>query len=657
MLKVKAEKIEEDVKPAITKPEDDVVIGIDLGTTFSCVAVAVNGDIEIIANDQNKRTTPSSVAFSAVNSDRLIGEAAKNQAAQNPLRTVFDVKRLIGKKFENPVVQKDIKYLPYKVVNSDGRAYVELELKPGSGEFKAFSPEEISAMVLGKMKETAESFLRKPVSRAVVTVPAYFNDAQREATKNAGTIAGLDVVQIINEPTAAAIAYGFQKDKIPLKGKGKRKRTPPKPKSKILVYDLGGGTFDVSVLEVHGREFRVLAVGGDTHLGGGDFDRRVMEYFVDLIKRKHNGRDISGDSRALARLRKECERAKRALSNQSQVTLQIESFLDGETNFSEPLSRAKFDDLNMDLFKTTMDIVKTTLEDGKVKISEVDEIVLVGGSTRIVKVREMLKELFNGKEPNNGVNPDEAVAFGAAVLAAKLSGQADHSAQYGNVTLIDVIPLSLGMEVIGGLNCIIIPKNTVIPVKRSGTFYTVKDWQTRVFNKVVQGDRPLTKDCIELGRFYLDGITPALRGVTIIDRTLEVDVNGILTVTAKERRPGAEPKSLTIIDYKGFLTQAEIERMTREAKMMSEEDAIAKERVKAMNDLEKYIYDVKTIIGNSEIGNMMSSDDRTMLESAIQEDSLWLDVNKHSTKEVYDEKKKELGDLLNSIVTKVHNNS
>ncbi|CAN0926814.1 Luminal-binding protein [Linum grandiflorum] len=336
---------------------------------------------------------------------------------------------------------------------------------------------------------------------------------------------------------------------------------------------------------------------------------------------------------------------------------QIESFLDGVIDFSETLSRAKFDDLNMDLFKTTMDIVKTTLEDGKVKISEVDEIVLVGGSTRIVKVREMLKELFNGKEPNNGVNPDEAVAFGAAVLAAKLSGQPHHSAQYGNVTLIDVIPLSLGMEVIGGLNCIIIPKNTVIPVKRSGTFYTVKDWQTRVFNKVVQGDRPLTKDCIELGRFYLDGITPALRGVTIIDRTLEVDVNGILTVTAKERRPGAEPKSLTIIDYKGFLTQAEIERMTREAKMMSEEDAIAKERVKAMNDLEKYIYDVKTIIGNSEIGNMMSSDDRTMLESAIQEDSLWLDVNKHSTKEVYDEKKKELGDLLNSIVTKVHNNS
>ncbi|CAN0926816.1 Luminal-binding protein 3 [Linum grandiflorum] len=434
MVKVKAEIIEEDVKPMITRgrkvkaePNDgegDVVIGIDLGTTFSCVAVAVNGNVEIIANNQGNRITPSSVAFSAIDSERLIGEAAKNQAALNPRRTVFDVKRLIGKKFQDPEVQKDLKYLPYTVVNRDGKAYVELEVTIGSGEVKAFCPEEISAMVLGKMKETAESYLGKPVNRAVVTVPAYFNDAQREATKNAGTIAGLDVLRIINEPTAAALAYGFKKQTTL-----KRKRTAPK--SKILVYDLGGGTFDVSVLEVHGREFRVLATGGDTHLGGGDFDRRVMEYFIDLIKRKHNGKDITGESKAMARLRKECERAKRVLSNQSQDRIEIESFLEGGSlDFSEPLSRAKFDELNTDLFEKTIDIVKATLEDCKVKTSEVEEIVLVGGSTRIVKVREMLKELFNGKEPNNGVNPDEAVAYGAAVLAAKLSGRPD-SAQYG----------------------------------------------------------------------------------------------------------------------------------------------------------------------------------------------------------------------------------
>ncbi|CAN1135420.1 Luminal-binding protein 3 [Linum perenne] len=491
MVKVKAEIIEEeeeDVKPAISRVERgkavkkeetngdgggaDVVIGIDLGTTNSCVAVAVNGRVEIIANDQGNRTTPSSVAFS---SERLIGEAAKNQATLNPRRTVFDVKRLIGKKFDNPEIQRDLKYLPYTVVNRDGKAYVELEVKPGE-EVKAFSPEEISAMVLGKMKETAESYLGKPVGRAVVTVPAYFNDAQRQATKDAGTIAGLEVVQIINEPTAAAIAYGFKKQ-----NQLKRKRTA---KSKIVVYDLGGGTFDVSVLEVQGREFRVLATGGDTHLGGGDFDRRVMEYFINLIKRKYKGKDISGDSRALGKLRKECERAKRGLSNLSQVRVEIDSFLDGGmVDFSEPLSRAKFEELNMDLFEKTLEIVKSIMEDGKVKINEIEEIVLVGGSTRIVKVREMLKEMFNGKEPNQGVNPDEAVAFGAAVLGAKLSSQANHSADYG-VTLIDVTPLNLGIYKFGGLMSVVIPRNTVIPAKMTKNNYTAKDQQAGMRFKV-----------------------------------------------------------------------------------------------------------------------------------------------------------------------------
>ncbi|CAN1274962.1 Heat shock 70 kDa protein BIP2 [Linum perenne] len=614
MVKVKAEIIEEeeeDVKPAISRVERgkavkkeetngdgggaDVVIGIDLGTTNSCVAVAVNGRVEIIANDQGNRTTPSSVAFS---SERLIGEAAKNQATLNPRRTVFDVKRLIGKKFDNPEIQRDLKYLPYTVVNRDGKAYVELEVKPGE-EVKAFSPEEISAMVLGKMKETAESYLGKPVGRAVVTVPAYFNDAQRQATKDAGTIAGLEVVQIINEPTAAAIAYGFKKQ-----NQLKRKRTA---KSKIVVYDLGGGTFDVSVLEVQGREFRVLATGGDTHLGGGDFDRRVMEYFINLIKRKYKGKDISGDSRALGKLRKECERAKRGLSNLSQVRVEIDSFLDGGmVDFSEPLSRAKFEELNMDLFEKTLEIVKSIMEDGKVKINEIEEIVLVGGSTRIVKVREMLKEMFNGKEPNQGVNPDEAVAFGAAVLGAKLSSQANHSADYG-VTLIDVTPLNLGIYKFGGLMSVVIPRNTVIPAKMTKNNYTAKDQQAGMRFKV-HIHVPLSKDCVELGMFGLE-ITPAPRGVTKVVVTFELDVNGILTVTAKERTPLAKSKSLTIIDYKGYLTEAEIERMTREAKMMAEEDQLAKARVEAMNALERYIYDVKTAMKKPEIRNMISSDE------------------------------------------------
>ncbi|CAN1730020.1 Heat shock 70 kDa protein BIP2 [Linum perenne] len=632
---------EEDVKPKINRGDttkgtnDGVVIGIDLGTTFSCVAVAVNGDIEIIANDQGNRTTPSSVAFSSFNSERLIGEAAKNQATLNPRRTVFDVKRLIGKKFDDPEIQKDLKYLPYTVVNRDGKAYVELEIKTG-GEVKAFSPEEISAMVLGKMKETAESYLGIPVSRAVVTVPAYFNDAQRQATKDAGTIAGLDVVRIINEPTAAALAYGFKKQ-----NQLKRKRTS---KSKILVYDLGGGTFDVSVLEVDGQEFQVLATGGDTHLGGGDFDQRLMEHFIELIKRKYKGKDISGDSRALGKLRKGCERAKKGLSNQSQVRVEIDSFLGGGMDFSEPLSRAKFEELNMDLLEKTLDIVRTTLEDGKVNKSEVEEIVLVGGSTRIVKVREMLKQMFNGIEPNKGVNPDEAVAYGAAVLGAKLSGQAD-SAEYG-VTLIDVTPLSMGVEVIGGLMSVVIPRNTIVPAKMSRDYHTEKDHQTEMDIDVFQGDRPLTKDCTELGSFELNGITPAPRGDISVDITFELDVDGILAVTAREMTPSAISKTLTIIDYKGYLTQAEIERMKREAKRMAEEDQLAKARVEAMNTLEHYIYDLKMAMRKPEIRNMMScNDDRRVVEIAVEEASRWLDVNKDATKEDYEEKLTKLMDV------------
>ncbi|CAN1261818.1 Heat shock 70 kDa protein BIP2 [Linum perenne] len=583
MVKVELiEEEEQDLKPSIIRggtteeTNDGVVIGIDFGTTFSCVAVAVNGNVEIIANDQGNRTTPSSIAFSSLNSERLIGEAAKNQATLNPSRTVFDVKRLIGKKFDDPDIQKDLNYLPYTVVNRDGKAYVELEVKTG-GEVKAFSPEEISAMVLGKMKETAESYLGKPVSRAVVTVPAYFNDAQRQATKDAGTIAGLDVVRIINEPTAAALAYGFKKQ-----NQLKRKRT-------------------------------------SKNLGGGDFDQRLMEHFIDLIKRKYKGKDISGDSRALGKLRKECERAKRGLSNQTQVRVEIDSFLEGGMDFSEALSRAKFDELNMDLLEKTLDIVKATLKDGKVEKNEVEEIILVGGSTRIVKVQEMLKEMFNGMEPNKGVNPDEAVAYG--------------------VTLIDVTPLSLGYQLVGGLMNVVIPRNSVVPAKMTSSCHTALDQQTGMNIDVFQGDRPLANDCIELGSFVLNGITPAPRGVVNVDVTFELDVDGILTVTARESTPSAKSKSLTIIDYKGYLTQAEIERMIREAKMMAEEDQLAKACVEAMNTLEQYIYDIKMVMRKPEMRNMMSCDDE------IEEASQWLDVNKDATKEDYEEKLEKLMDV------------
>ncbi|CAN1234163.1 Luminal-binding protein, partial [Linum perenne] len=440
-------------------------------------------------------------------------------------------------------------------------------------------------------------------------------------TETASTIAGLDVVRIINEPTAAALAYGF------------KKRTS---KSKILVYDLGGGTFDVSVLEVDGQEFQVLATGGDTHLGGGDFDQRLMEHFIDLIRRKYKGKDISGDSRALGKLRKGCERAKKGLSNQSQVRVEIDSFLGGGMDFSEPLSRAKFEELNMDLLEKTLDIVRTTLEDGKVNKSEVEEIVLVGGSTRIVKVQEMLKQMFNGIEPNKGVNPDEAVAYGAAVLGAKLSGQAD-SAEYGTLS---------------GLMSVVIPRNTIVPAKMSRDYHTEKDHQTEMDIDVFQGDRPLTKDCTELGSFELNGITPAPRGDISVDITFELDVDGILAVTAREMTPSAISKTLTIIDYKGYLTQAEIERMKREAKRMAEEDQLAKARVEAMNTLEHYIYDLKMAMRKPEIRNMMScNDDRRVVEIAVEEASRWLDVNKDATKEDYEEKLTKLMDVSNHIIT------
>ncbi|CAI0403506.1 unnamed protein product [Linum tenue] len=540
--------------------------------------------IEIIANDQGNRITPSCVAFTsaAAGYERLIGDSAKNQATLNSRRTIFDIKRLIGKNFCD------------------------------AEESKAFSPEEISAMVLGNMKETAESYLGRPVTNAVVTVPAYFNDSQRQATKDAGTIAGLNVVRIINEPTAGALAYGVNQG---MKGK-----------KKILVYDLGGGTFDVSVLEINGDEFKVLATGGDTHLGGGDFDHRVMEYFLKMIKRKYL-RDVNGDSKALGKLRKECERAKRVLSSQTQVRVEIDSLLQG-MDFSEPLTRARFEELNLDLFRRTMDVVKSTLEDAKVSKCDIEEVVLVGGSTRIPRVREMLKEAFDGKEPTKGINPDEAVAYGAAVQGAMLSGSCV------GVTLYDITPLSLGVEVVGGVMSIVIPRNTAIPTKISrGGYTTGRDQQTSVRIAVAQGERALIKDCLPLGSFHLEGIPQAPRETVSIEVTFEVDANGILSATAKEKAT-QNSNSITITSYKGNLSVSEVERMVREARDMAEHDKKEKARIDGRNRLERCIYDLnKLVLGD---------------ESALREASEWLDDNENACLEDYEARIRNLAHLSKS---------
>lgn len=610
---------EKDTDTKVTGP----IVGIDLGTTFSCVGIWRNGKVEIIANDQGNRATPSYVAFTE-DGQRLVGEAAKNQATANPKNTVYDAKRLIGRDFKDRKVKADSKLWPFDLKNVDGKPMIEVQHK---GEQRVFAPEEISAFVLQKMKKIAEDYLGEEVKDAVVTVPAYFTDLQRQATKDAGTIAGLNVRRIINEPTAAAIAYGLDQQK----------------EMNIIVYDLGGGTFDVSLLTVDGGVFEVLATDGDTHLGGQDFDHRVTEYFAKTFQKKHKI-DVRQNDRASSRLRREVEKAKRTLSSQHQAKIEIENFAEG-IDFSETLTRARFEELNNDLFKKTMRPLKAVLTSAGLKKSDIDEVVLVGGSTRIPKIRQLVEKFF-GKKPSLGIHPDEAVAYGAAVQAGVLAGKSDVQ----EVIVLDITPLSLGIETVGGVMNKVIEKHSTIPTKKSQTYSTYQDNQPAVTIHVFQGERALTKDCVKLGSFELGGIEPAPRGVPQIKVTFEVDANSLLTVVAEDEKTGKKA-DITITRDAATLSPEEVEEMLKAAREFEAEDQRILETIETRNRLESQALDLKSKL-DEELSSL-DEDDKETIREACTEALEFIEDNPSNTGdslEDYKEKLAEFEELVQPIL-------